>query len=59
LHRGKDIRWCRNTGMDDNDRPVLLRPVGPAKVATLDRHNVSVWSARFPLEALTGMRNPG
>ena len=27
LHRGKDIRWCRSTGMDDYHRPVLWSDV--------------------------------
>src|ERR1700733_13467155 len=27
LHRGKDIRWCRSTGMDDYHRPVLQSDV--------------------------------
>ena len=27
LHRGKDIRWCRITGMDDYHRPVLQSDV--------------------------------
>src|SRR5271154_1037491 len=27
LHRGKDIRWCCNTGMDDYHRPVLQSDV--------------------------------